>query len=492
MSTPGRRTHHGCWTCKARRRKCDRARPTCQVCAERGVACEGYDVRLRWGTGIASRGRFTGADAPAESSIPPRLQGRQRDLLRERRRQLQIADQVCEHSPGSGILVEGTEELQLGALLCEPWNSNHDAEVFSDFLSSGINVLHSTTVQDGEMPLKVRLPGLCQQSEALYQICITLQVSIRLDLKSQFFEYFDAALNKFRSELAQSEAYLEDGTLTAGLLLCTIGIMQGIPWTMHLRGMYNILQFHSMGRSRDQISAFRTHLLEVMGIMDLPTFAIGRIHPYLGFWRQHCRNRLTPDSSEQYDVEVMSGLPRSLVDIFSCIGEGATEQDFWDWPGSKGCFLQCQLWEAYRLAGMLVIRHGALRLPSELNDIPAQQGQNKRRSALPTTAVIIMRLLSCVDAIYRASSEGEGKDTLTINAIPYPVFVAGLQTDALNKNPDSREFIRRILVAIAEGPFWNKQYRLLLDLLEEYWTYPENTINIHQIAQSRGIELGLF
>lgn len=268
--------------------------------------------------------------------------------------------------------------------------------------------------------------------------------------------------------------------------------MQGIPWTMHLRGMYNILQSHSMGRSRDRISAFRTHLLEVMGIMDLPTFAIGRIHPYLGFWRQHCRNRLTPDSSEQYDVEVMSGLPRSLVDIFSCIGEGATEQDFWDWPGSKGCFLQCQLWEAYRLAGMLVIRHGALRLPSELNDIPAEQGQNKRRSALPTTAVIIMRLLSCVDAIYRASSEGEGKDTLTINAIPYPVFVAGLQTDALNKNPDSRDFIRRILVAIAEGPFWNKQYRLLLDLLEEYWTYPENTINIHQIAQSRGIELGLF
>ena len=72
------------------------------------MACEGYDVRLRWGTGIASRGRFTGADAPAESSIPPRLQGRQRDLLRERKRQLHVADQVRESS-GSEILVEGTE-----------------------------------------------------------------------------------------------------------------------------------------------------------------------------------------------------------------------------------------------------------------------------------------------------------------------------------------------------------------------------------------------
>ena len=268
--------------------------------------------------------------------------------------------------------------------------------------------------------------------------------------------------------------------------------MQGIPWTMHLRGMYNILQSQSVTRSHDQVSPFRAHLLEVMGIMDLPTFAIGRKHPYLGFWRQYCRNRSMPVPSEQYDVEVMSGLPRSLVDIFSCIYEGATERDFWDWPGSRGCFLQCQLWEAYRLAGMLVIRHGALRLPSELDDNPAQRGQSQRQSALPTTAVIITRLLSCVDAIYRASSEAEGKDTLIINAIPYPVFVAGLQSDALNKDPELRDFIRRILLAIAEGPFWNKQYRLLLDLLEEYWTYPQNTINIHEIAQSRGIELGLF
>ncbi|GAA90917.1 C6 finger domain protein [Aspergillus luchuensis IFO 4308] len=470
MSTPGRRTHQGCWTCKARRRKCDRARPTCQVCAQRGVPCEGYDVRLRWGTGIASRGRFTGADAPAESSISPRLQGRQRDLLRERKRQLQVADQVRKSS-GSDISAEGTEELLLSPLLSETWKTDRYAELFSDFLSSGINVLHSTTMHDGEIPLKV---------------------SIRPDLKSEFFEYFDAALNKFRSELDRSEAYLEDGTLTAGLLLCTIGIMQGIPWTMHLRGMYNILQSHSVTRSHDQVSPFRAHLLEVMGIMDLPTFAIGRKHPYLGFWRQYCRNQSMPDPSEQYDVEVMSGLPRSLVDIFSCIYQGATEQDFWDWPGSRGCFLQCQLWEAYRLAGMLVIRHGAMRLPFELDDNPAQRGRSQRQSALPTTAVIITRLLSCVDAIYRASSEAGGKVTLIINAIPYPVFVAGLQTDALNKDPDLREFIRKILVAIADGPFWNKQYRLLLELLEEYWTYPQNTINIHQIAQSRGIELGLF
>ncbi|KAL6230957.1 hypothetical protein BDW75DRAFT_244367 [Aspergillus navahoensis] len=173
-------------------------------------------------------------------------------------------------------------DFELDPLSSESCKPIDDAGLFVDFLSSGINILHSTTVRDGENPLKQRLSALCQQSEALYRICITLQVLIRSDLKPRFFEYFDAALNKFRSELAQSETHLEDGTLAAGLLLCTIGVMQGIPWTMHLRGMYNILQSHGAERPRNQISAFRAHLLEVMGIMDLPTFAIGRQQPYLG------------------------------------------------------------------------------------------------------------------------------------------------------------------------------------------------------------------
>lgn len=83
MST---RSYHGCWTCKRRRRRCDNARPTCRNCAQRGVDCEGYEVRLRWGSGIASRGRFTGADKPLEENIPPRPKGRRRDLSKERKR----------------------------------------------------------------------------------------------------------------------------------------------------------------------------------------------------------------------------------------------------------------------------------------------------------------------------------------------------------------------------------------------------------------------
>ncbi|KAL3496404.1 C6 finger domain protein [Aspergillus germanicus] len=513
MSTPKRRFHGGCWTCKVKHRKCDRARPSCRTCEERGIVCEGYDVRLRWGVGVASRGRFTGAEAPtvASVSVAPRAKGRLRDRARGGQRQLQSA---AASRAGSSVSTEADEEL--GCLAPGPrWETGgrlDDEPLFQEFLSSGINILHSTTVHDVENLLKSRISALIHQSSALYTICITLQISLKPELKMHFFEYFDAALTKFRSELRQNETYLEDGTLAAGLLLCTIGVrhcsfaftgallrapviisrlmemmkvMHGIPWTMHLRGMYSILQLSSVDHAHHgPDKTFRRHLCEVMGIMDLPTFAIGRQYPHLNFWRQYCRSRL----SDHDDVEVVSGLPRSLVDIFSSIGDGATEEDFWNWPGALGSIVQCQLWEAHRLAGMLAIRdsslHSSLRNPETRN----QPGGR----VVPSTTVLVSRLISCIDAVHRASVEPDARGTLAINALPYPIFVAGLQVGILTEYPALKQSVRSFLLPAAAEPFWNKQYQIILDLLEEYWTCAPGTVNIHQLAQAREIELGLF
>lgn len=99
MSTQPRRSYGGCWTCKKAKRKCDSQRPVCKTCQKRGVDCEGYDVRLRWGSGIASRGHFTGADKPLKESVPPRPKGRRRDLSRERQRvQLEELEALLDQS----------------------------------------------------------------------------------------------------------------------------------------------------------------------------------------------------------------------------------------------------------------------------------------------------------------------------------------------------------------------------------------------------------
>ncbi|KAH7128009.1 fungal-specific transcription factor domain-containing protein [Dactylonectria estremocensis] len=44
------RSRSGCVTCKGRHLKCDETKPTCELCASRGVECGGYSRALRWST----------------------------------------------------------------------------------------------------------------------------------------------------------------------------------------------------------------------------------------------------------------------------------------------------------------------------------------------------------------------------------------------------------------------------------------------------------
>lgn len=38
----------GCWTCRARKIKCDLGTPECRQCEKAGIKCEGYSIKLRW------------------------------------------------------------------------------------------------------------------------------------------------------------------------------------------------------------------------------------------------------------------------------------------------------------------------------------------------------------------------------------------------------------------------------------------------------------
>lgn len=62
-SIPQKRRHKsfaGCWTCRARKVKCDETRPCCLQCRLKDLECEGYEVRLRWMP--LEAGSFVGAD----------------------------------------------------------------------------------------------------------------------------------------------------------------------------------------------------------------------------------------------------------------------------------------------------------------------------------------------------------------------------------------------------------------------------------------------
>ncbi|KNG86207.1 C6 finger domain protein [Aspergillus nomiae NRRL 13137] len=485
MSTPRHRSYNGCWTCKRVRRKCDRARPACKACSSRGVPCEGYEIRLRWGSGIASRGRFTGAEEPVEASIPPRVKGRRRDLSRERRRKpAKVANGKAKaNSSHLEPVAEQTADVRL----------NEQDRLFQEFCSSGINVLHSTSVNDARNLLQSRLPILSQQSSSLYAICVALQASLTPNVQPRFYEHFDVALNLFRTELSSNVTYLKDGTFTAGLLLCSIGLMHAMPWTMHLHGMYGLLQAHGLYGPGER-TEFRTHLLEVMGVMDLPTFTVGR-STSLGFWRQHCRDGTSLQHPLSDEVEVVSGLPRSLLDIISCIGHGATEEDFWNWPGSPGSLSQHQLWEAYRLAGLLAIRYNHLLLVPQPNGTltgSTVQPNGASSLTLPSTTVLVSRIVSHLDAIRRAFTETEGAGSLIFNAIKYPAFIAGLQTDIINAQPELKDVLRCCLSTYGHPHGFERDFELLLEVLEEWWVHHHDMANAHELALARGMEIGLL
>ncbi|KAJ5675539.1 hypothetical protein N7462_008436 [Penicillium macrosclerotiorum] len=477
MST---RSHQGCWTCKRRRRRCDNGHPSCENCVQRGLDCEGYEVRLRWGTGIASRGRFTGADKPLDDSVPPRPKGRQRDRSKERRKleETRKLEELKAENPNYTELSATTpppEDMEF----TDSAKKDQEEAIFNEFMKNGINVLHSTTAKNSM--LQPRLPQLCQESSALYTICLTFQLSLSATHTPRFFEYFDSALREFRSELAHS-TILSDGTLTAGLLLCSIGLMHGLPWTMHLEGMHNILQSHGLDDQQSTIrqSLFRAHLLEVMGVMDIPCVAVGRQRPSIGIWRRFCQ-----PTGPRHGIEPVTGLPRTLVDLFAGIDFDTTEQSFWDWSGEAGSFLQCYLWEAHRLAGILTLRRNA-RLGKQLSPDMSESASWRHPIKCPLDeTVLVARILANLDALRLAYFERPTEEPCIRNAVNLPLFIAGLEVTVISHNPQWQRTIRSCVLG-------SRQDEILLDILEELWHRNDPMLDVDDIARARGVEMGLL
>lgn len=72
-SSRNERNRAGCWTCRARRKKCDETRPQCTTCCKLGLDCEGYGLRLKWGDPRAKPSRTClrgGNDKPLEPIQP--------------------------------------------------------------------------------------------------------------------------------------------------------------------------------------------------------------------------------------------------------------------------------------------------------------------------------------------------------------------------------------------------------------------------------------
>ena len=175
-----------------------------------------------------------------------------------------------------------------------------------------------------------------------------------------------------------------------------------------------MLQVYGFDVSGGELSRFADLKLqfpvEVMAIMDLPTFVRGRHTTTLGIWSRFREAQRRLLGGKALGVEVVSGIPRSLLDIFATIEDESAEAAFLSWSGEVGEVPHCHLWDAYRLAGVLVGR----RLRRK------QRGGKLRDPPSPTVDVLLARLIAALDALCDTRLRPEYSHLLALNATLYP------------------------------------------------------------------------
>ncbi|KAM0438826.1 hypothetical protein ACHAPT_001587 [Fusarium lateritium] len=220
--------------------------------------------------------------------------------------------------------------------------------------------------------------------------------------------------------------------------------------------------------------------VEIMGVMDLPTFVRGRRTVTLGIWPRY---RASQDVRIT-GVEIVSGLPRSLLDIFADIQTEKADNLFLMWPGDVGDVPHCHLWEAYRLSGVLMGRR--LRKCMADNDSKTDTGL-----ASPSTEVLMSRLMAALDALCETRGRSQYSGSLATNSILYPYTAARLEVAVLSRQPDWVEELRRF-VKLCDPYAMTANFNTLDEMLDEALDNGDNHYDIDDQARRRNTEVAIF
>lgn len=269
--------------------------------------------------------------------------------------------------------------------------------------------------------------------------------------------------------------------------------LQGSPWTMQIHLMADLYDLPASMPSLDpgpSDNGEREHILEVMGIMDMPSFTLGRKKPSVGIWKALRKAQASWADGISGGVEVVTGLPKSLLDIFGDMldsDDDETERRFLAWPGHMGNYLQCHLWECCRLSGVLEVR----RRRWHRVDKASAGALTPLDNYSPPTEVVMCRLMAAMDALYGASGLPRHKHLLVHNGMKYPLTMACLEAALLRAHPEWEATLREV-----RGVFERRDgytlTRTFFGLIDEVWEESSGRLDIDEIARARGLELAIF
>jgi hypothetical protein len=263
---------------------------------------------------------------------------------------------------------------------------------------------------------------------------------------------------------------------------------------MYLELMVNVYDLRNKLKSPGQIpidNLYHLHILEVLGVMDLPSMVIGRTNPPIGVWK--LLRRLQDDTQEgrAEGIEVVSGVPRSLLDIFSGLVDNDpeyTEGRFWAWPGDIGESLQVHYWESWRLSGILEVRRRQ-RMERKARGILGRDDETPKNH--PDTEVVLCRLIASIDALLKAYEEPRNQHLLVHNGLKYPVIYAGLEVPLLKLHPTWKRTIEDVKSSFLTTETVDL-IRATFELIDAAWEDGTSTFDIEKAARERNIELAIF
>ncbi|KAF4966918.1 hypothetical protein FSARC_5451 [Fusarium sarcochroum] len=525
---PGHKTRSrgACSTCKRRKRKCDETRPGCLACERRHVPCGGYELQLQWDCGVASRGHLAGSSLPvsrfgsyrnpteADKTVPPPSKA------------IVI---TADHSPDSEYAL--TPQSRQISYLANPildsdmvpaghhnHNHNHNDRLihdqenllFSDFLENGINTLYATSTNDN---FREEIRNAARESPALVSVCLVLQSTSKSYPTEKIHLELEKALHVFHEELAECAGSMNRGTLCAGLVLCTVlvsllsipryfvgqvdselniarlrQIIQDLPWTKQLHCMADFYKLHTdLDFLPPVIDSFTNHCLEVMGVMDLPALVFGRTTPCLHFWSRLRRTQRRWNTEVVAGVETMSGLPRSLLDIIASTDDHEAQYNFWTWHGQMGEYLQAQLWDTWRYAGILDRRRRLGLTPEDQR----RCGGSKHVEGMPSTEHLLWRLVAGLDALRLGLEQPDSAHLLIGNATFWPWLVARCEFGLLRRKPEWKITLDKLFEMLLKS-YKPQHIHVAQDMIQEAWETGDETFDLHATSLLLGVELAAF
>jgi hypothetical protein len=231
------------------------------------------------------------------------------------------------------------------------------------------------------------------------------------------------------------------------------------------------------------------HALELLAVMDIPQFVLGRVCPSLGLWKRFREAQDTWEGGRLRGIEVVSGMPMDLLDIFADAAHDDTENlilrlSEWEWQGDTAEYLQYNLWDAWRLAGIVDLRRRE-RCRRRLQNTQADYDADE--SCADTS--VLDRLMAVISIIFDDSRLPKYRHVLI--GLIFPLVVASLEVPYLKRHTRAKQIVDDVQNAIKAERTYNLT-KVVFRILDDAWNDGSSCYDIDARARFQGVEVALM